>query len=124
MSPPETKLSENSVLVPGQPHDNDGPVFRQPWEAQAFAMAVSLNKSGVFTWPQWTKTIGALITADQRPDTTGERYYEYWLSALEQLVAANTQISSDLLETRKNAWDRAARATPHGEPIELGRDEL
>jgi len=85
---------------------------------------VSLNKSGLFTWTQWTETIGTLITADSRPDTTGERYYEYWLSALEHLVAANTQISSDLLKTRKNAWDKAARATPHGETIELGRDKM
>ena len=87
-------------------------------------MTVSLHKSGLFTWTQWTKTIGALIAADSRPDATGERYYEYWLGALEQLVAEKTQISSDLLKTRKSAWDRAARATPHGEVIELGREEM
>ena len=87
-------------------------------------MAVALNKSGLFTWAQWTETIGALIAADERPDTTGERYYEYWLGALEQLVAEKTQISSDLLKTQKSAWDRAARATPHGEIIELGRDKM
>lgn len=124
MNPPDSPTSENPILIPGQPHDDDGPVFREPWEAQAFAMAVSLHKSGLFTWEQWTQTIGALIAADQRPDTTGERYYEYWLSALEQLVAEKTQISSDLLKTRKSAWDRAARATPHGEVIELGRDKM
>ena len=124
MNPPDINFSENPILFPGQPRDNDGPVFREPWEAQAFAMAVSLNKSGLFTWTQWTETIGTLITADSRPDTTGERYYEYWLSALEQLVAANTQISPDLLKTRKNAWDKAARSTPHGETIELGRDKM
>jgi len=124
LNQPDASISENQILFPGQPRDNEGPVFRQPWEAQAFAMAVSLNKSGLFTWTQWTETIGALIAADKCPDSTGERYYEYWLSALEQLVAANTQISSDLLKTRKSAWDRAARATPHGEVIELGRDKM
>jgi hypothetical protein len=29
--------------------------------------------------------------------------------------------AADLAE-RHDAWDRAARATPHGEPIVLGRD--
>lgn len=110
-------------LLPQQPHDEEGPVFREPWEAQAFAMAVSLNRQGVFTWSKWTETIGALIEADENPDETGERYYQYWLSALEQLVSANTPISSEQLAERKDAWDKAARATPHGEPIELGREQ-
>lgn len=110
-------------ILPNQPHDNEGPVFREPWEAQAFAMAVSLHEQGLFTWSKWTETIGRLIAADDNPDESGERYYEYWLAALEQLVAEKTPISSDQLKARKNAWDRAARATPHGEPIELGRDE-
>ncbi len=123
MNQPDASIPKNQIRFPGQPRDNDGPVFREPWEAQAFAMAVSLNTSGLFTWTQWTETIGTLIAADERPDATGERYYEYWLSALEQLVAAKTQISLDQLTTRKCAWDRAARATPHGEVIELGRDE-
>lgn len=109
-------------LLPNQPHDEDGPVFREPWEAQAFAMAVSLHAKGVFTWPEWTQTIGALIAADNEPDKTGERYYQYWLAALEQLVTANTPISTKQLADRKIAWDRAARATPHGEAIELGRE--
>ena len=123
MNTPETTARENPILFPDQPRDSEGPVFREPWEAQAFAITVSLHKSGLFTWEKWTQTIGALIAADDQPDTTGERYYQYWLSALEHLVAATTPISSDQLETRKNAWDRAARATPHGEAIELGRDE-
>jgi len=110
-------------LLPNQPHDDDGPVFQEPWEAQAFAMAVSLHAKGVFTWTEWTETIGALIAADNEPDETGERYYGYWLAALEQLVAANTPISRELLADRKDAWDKAARATPHGEAIILGRDK-
>ena len=122
MSAPDTQKSGNPILFPQQPCDAEGPIFREPWEAQAFAMAVSLEKIGLFTWEKWTETIGALIAEDTRPDTTGERYYHYWLRALEQLVDAHTPISSDLLETRKNAWDRAARATPHGEVIKLGRE--
>lgn len=122
MSPPDAENSKNPIHFPGQPHDNAGPVFNEPWQAQAFAMAVTLHKAGLFTWEIWTKKIGALIAADKNPDTTGERYYEYWLTTLEQLVADTTPISPDLLESRKEAWDRAARATPHGEIIELGRE--
>lgn len=109
-------------LLPKQPRDNEGPIFREPWEAQAFAMAVSLHKQGLFTWTKWTETIGTLIAADPQPDKTGERYYQYWLTALEQLVTNNTPISAQHLADRKDAWDKAARATPHGEPIKLGRD--
>ena len=109
-------------ILPTQPHDDDGPVFREPWEAQAFAMAVCLHDKGLFTWPQWTETIGALIAEDIQPDETGKRYYYYWLAALEQLVATTTDISFAQLADRKAAWDQAARATPHGELIELGRD--
>lgn len=109
-------------LLPRQPHDEDGPVFNAPWEAQAFAMAVSLSQQGVFTWEKWTQTIGALIAADSEPDKTGEHYYHYWLAALEQLVATETPISAQQLADRKDAWDKAARATPHGEPIKLGRE--
>jgi len=123
LNSPEPTAPQNPILFPDQPQDRDGPIFREPWEAQAFAMTVSLHKSGLFTWETWTQTIGALIAADENPDKTGERYYQYWLRALEQLVAEKTPISPDQLETRKNAWDRAARATPHGEAIELGRDE-
>jgi len=120
LSPPDTFPPQKPALFPDQPGDSGGPVFAEPWEAQAFVMAVSLQNSGLFTWEQWTRTLSTVIAEDNHPDLTGKRYYEYWLSALEQLVAAKTPISSDVLETRKNAWDKAARATPHGQVIELG----
>jgi len=75
--------------VPGIPRDEDGPVFREPWEAQAFAMALALHARGLFTWPEWAATLGAEIkraTAAGDPDT-GETYYRHWLNALERLVA-------------------------------------
>ena len=37
--------------VPSIPHDAEGPVFREPWEAQAFAMALALHERRLFTWP-------------------------------------------------------------------------
>jgi len=36
-------LGGRAVAVPGVPRDEDGPVFREPWEARAFAMALALR---------------------------------------------------------------------------------
>lgn len=94
----------------------DEPVFSEPWEAQAFALAVSLEAKGVFTWPEWAQALGSEIKRQ------GKRsYYECWLAALEKLVAEKRLMSEAERLTRIEAWDRAARATPHGQPIELGR---
>ena len=112
------------AALPGIPRGEDGPVFREPWEAQAFAMAIELHRRGVFTWREWAAALAAEITAAQTsgdPDT-GETYYRHWLAALERLAAAKSLTSAQELETRSAQWDRAARATPHGLPIELGND--
>jgi nitrile hydratase accessory protein len=121
-------LSTADLLAhaPGVPRDADGPVFGEPWEAQAFAMAVHLHARGVFTWAEWAAALAEEIKRAQRggdPDT-GETYYRHWLSALEKLAAAKTLTSHDELEVRRAQWDRAARATPHGQPIELANDPL
>ena len=108
------------------PRDRDGPVFAEPWQAQAFAMAVALRDRGVFTWDEWAAALGAEITRAQAagdPDD-GSRYYDHWLAALEHLVVAKGAADSDTLQHRKAAWDRAARATPHGAPILLENDPL
>jgi nitrile hydratase accessory protein len=102
--------------LPLLPQDADGPVFAEPWEAQAFAMAVKLNEAGAFTWSEWAETLGAeLARVADRP------YYESWLAALETLVERKGLMSHAERETRIAAWDRAARATPHGQPIVLSR---
>lgn len=107
--------------VPSIPRGADGPVFREPWEAQAFALAVQLHHGGAFTWAEWAETLGREI-ADAGAADTGEDYYLHWMAALEKITAAHGLVSREELLSRKDAWDRAARATPHGEPIELGRD--
>jgi nitrile hydratase accessory protein len=112
------------AALPELPRDAEGPVFREPWEAQAFAMAVALHQQGVFTWSEWATTLAAEIKAAQAagdPDT-GETYYRHWLAALEKLVAAKALTSAAELATRRDQWDRAAHATPHGQPIELAND--
>jgi nitrile hydratase accessory protein len=110
--------------LPDLPCDAEGPVFRAPWEAQAFAMALALHERGVFTWPEWAQTLGAEIKRAQAagdPDT-GETYYHHWLATLERIVAAKGVTTPDALHRYRDAWDHAADRTPHGQPIEL-RDE-
>ena len=106
------------------PRDADGPVFREPWEAQAFAMAVHLYARGVFTWGEWATALAAEIKAAQAAGDadTGETYYRHWLAALEKLAAAKALTSAGELGARRDQWDRAARATPHGRPIMLAND--
>jgi nitrile hydratase accessory protein len=100
--------------------DND-PVFREPWEAQAFAIATALRQQGLFTADEWANTLGAEIRHAQAhgdPDT-GETYYSHWLAALERIITEKGLASATTLDRYRDAWDHAARRTPHGEPIEL-----
>jgi nitrile hydratase accessory protein len=112
--------------VPGIPRDDEGPVFREPWEAQAFAMTLSLYERGLFTWPEWARTLGAEIKRAQAagdPDT-GETYYRHWLNALERLVAEKGVANAPTLARYRDAWDHAADRTPHGTPIELKPEDF
>ena len=108
------------------PRDDDGPVFREPWEAQAFAMALALHERGLFTWTEWAATIAEEIKrahAAGDPDT-GETYYRHWLNALERLVAEKGVTDARTLARYHAAWDHAADRTPHGKPIELTPDDF
>ena len=107
--------------LPDIPRDDEGPVFREPWEAQAFAMALTLHERGLFTWNEWAATLADEIKRAQAsgdPDH-GETYYRHWLATLERLVSAKGVASSETLHRYRDAWDRAADRTPHGSPIEL-----
>lgn len=115
-------LPDDLKRLPGLTLDaGDEPVFAEPWQAQAFAMTVKLNEQGLFTWPEWAEVFGAEIAA-AGPDDAAENYYAHWLAALEKIVEAKGAMSRDERLERKDAWDRAAKATPHGQPIELGAE--
>ena len=108
------------------PRDSDGPVFREPWEAQAFAMALALHERGLFTWPEWAAMLSAEIKRAQQagdPDT-GETYYHHWLNALERMVADKGITDAATLRRYHDAWDHAADRTPHGAPIELKPEDF
>jgi nitrile hydratase accessory protein len=124
LSRPEAAAAAALAGIAPLPQQDGGPVFREPWEAQAFAMAVSLNAAGLFTWPEWAAALATAIRSAQEagdPDD-GSTYYRHWLVALERLVAEKGVASADALAVRRDAFDRAAHATPHGQPILLGND--
>jgi nitrile hydratase accessory protein len=112
--------------VPGIPRDADGPVFREPWEAQAFAMALALHARGLFTWNEWAETLADQIRRAQAAGDadTGETYYRHWLATLEKLVAAKGVATSETLNRYRDAWDHAADRTPHRWPIELKPEDF
>jgi nitrile hydratase accessory protein len=101
----------------GLPRDAEGPVFAEPWQAQAFALAVQLNAEGAFTWPQWAEALSRELAGD--PTDDGSRYYQHWVAALEKLIAARGLTSPVEMSGRKEAWAEAYRRTPHGSPVEL-----
>ena len=117
---------EATQAIPSIPRDADGPVFREPWEAHAFAMAVSLHQRGLFAWTEWAATLADEIKQAQAGGDadTGETYYRHWLATLERLVAEKGVASSETLTRYRDAWDHAADRTPHGSPIELKPEDF
>lgn len=107
--------------LPRLPRDEQGPVFAEPWQAQAFALAVRLSAQGHFTWKEWAAALAAELRAAEetgQPDD-GSQYYLHWLAALEKLSVAKGLSDSAAMRERKEAWARAYRNTPHGKPVEL-----
>ena len=117
----DTAARRATAEIGNIPRDEGGPVFREPWEAQAFAMALALHERGLFTWSEWAATLSDEIKRAQAagdPDT-GETYYRHWLATLERLVAEKGIATRGTLTRYRDAWDRACDRTPHGKPIEL-----
>ncbi len=116
MSKSATELAHD---LPKIPVDDDGPVFAEPWQAQAFAMTVKLHEKGAFTWSEWAEALSSELKAAGENDSV-DNYYLHWLRALEKLLDQKNIVHNDEREDCKAAWDKAARATPHGSPIVLG----
>jgi nitrile hydratase accessory protein len=116
----------DSPGLPGQPGDAEGPVFREPWEAQAFAITVALQQRNLFTGSEWATELAAQISAAQAAGDAdlGDTYYHHWLLALEKLVAAKGASSTGELRRFQHAWTHAAARTPHGQPIDLRPEDF
>jgi nitrile hydratase accessory protein len=122
----EVDFTALARAVPDLPRDESGPVFHEPWQAQAFAMTLALHGRGLFTWPEWAAALADQIKRAQAagdPDR-GDTYYHHWLNALEGLVAEKGVTDQAALKRYHDAWDRAADRTPHGAPIELRPEDF
>jgi nitrile hydratase accessory protein len=109
------------AALPRIPVDKEGPVFAEPWEAQAFSLAVKLSEQGHFTWKEWAATLADELktAADRGEPDDGSCYYHHWLAALERLVIEKGLTDRAGLDVRKEAWIEAYQHTPHGQPVEL-----
>src|SRR5215475_10338407 len=112
--------------IPSIPHDANGPIFREPWEAHAFAMAIALYDRRLFTWSEWAAKLAEEIKKAQAngDPNTGETYYHHWLATLERIVAEKGVASAESLAQHYRAWERATHRTPHGKPIELKAEDF
>ncbi|HUZ71496.1 MAG TPA: nitrile hydratase accessory protein [Stellaceae bacterium] len=126
MSGGDSEARRAAATLPGIPLGPEGPVFREPWEAQSFAMALALYERGLFAWSEWAATLAAEIRRAQQegdPDT-GETYYRHWQAALERIVAAKGIADGRAMARYRDAWDHAADRTPHGTPIMLRPEDF
>lgn len=125
MSRPDPNVQpEVFAALPRLPRDEDGPVFSEPWQAEAFALAVRLSAQGHFTWKEWAATLAdelAVAAGHGDPDA-GAHYYHCWLAALERLAINKHLTDLATLLERKEAWAEAYRRTPHGNPVRLGSE--
>ena len=119
-------IDQAIAAVPGIPRGPEGPVFREPWEAEAFAMTLALHERGLFAWSEWTAVLADEIKRAQAQgdSDTGETYYRHWLAALERIVADKGVTDAASLARYRDAWDHAADRTPHGMPIVLRPEDL
>lgn len=121
----DAHIPHPACSLPGLPRDDHGPVFRAPWEAQAFALALALHERGVFSWTEWAAALTDAIRGAQAggdPDL-GDTYYRHWLDALEALVIRKGLADAHRLHALEHAWEAAAGRTPHGQPIVLSAAE-
>ena len=121
IQPDRTQASDYLAALPQLPRDEGGPVFAEPWQAQAFALAVKLSERGHFTWKEWAAALADELksAADRSEPDDGWQYYQHWLAALERLVVIKGLSDPAVMRARKEAWADAYRHTPHGKPVEL-----
>lgn len=119
-SRPEAGIAaERLGALPRLPREKEGPVFAEPWEAQAFALAVKLSEAGHFTWTEWAAALGAELkaAAERGAPDDGSRYYQHWLAALERLVTERGLADREDLVARQRALGPGPSNPPHGEPV-------
>ena len=110
-----------SPFVPNLAKDEEGPQFNEPWQAQVFALAVSLSEAGLFSWQEWTDELSFTILKAQElgdPDL-GSTYYQHWLKTLERMLTSKEVLDQTSILQRMKIWEEAYLRTPHGQPIKI-----
>jgi nitrile hydratase accessory protein len=104
--------------------DTDEPVFEEPWQAKAFAIALMLHERGLYTWSEWTDMLSARIATAEASGDVDKGYYHHWLGALEDMLV--TKGATTAAETARwlAAWQQAVARTPHGAAIELQSEDF
>ena len=116
----DTGTDVDTTIVPPSPDEGE-PVFAEPWEAQAFGLVNALHERGLFAWEEWSRALSAALDGQDSDASEGD-YYRCWLAALEGLLAERDLVPTHELDETSAAWQRAARATPHGMPVLLEND--
>ena len=123
MSNNETSDLQQAALqeIDSIPRNQEEPVFREPWEAEVFAMAIRLHQRGLFSWNEWSIALGQTIKQAQELGDAdhGDTYYTHWLVTLERMVMDKKIGDQNNLNQLYAAWNEAAQSTPHGKPIEI-----
>ena len=112
--------ADGQAIGPLKRRDGE-PIFDEAWQAQVLAMADSLAKRGAFTPIEWSAALGAELRRAMRDGAAddAETYYRAALGALEQLLDGAGAVTIDAVTERRDAWERAYLATPHGHPVTL-----
>ncbi len=103
------------------PSGTEGAVFAEPWEAQVFALAVTLSSQGLYSWREWSETLGGELAqvGGNTEALNGTRHYLHWLAALERIAVAKGIVDEQTLAVRRRQWIEAYGSTPHGQPVKL-----
>lgn len=116
--------SDHAELKPLASRDGE-PAFDEPWQAEALAVADSLVQRGLFSAGEWSAALGHALRAAEADgvEDTQETYYRCVLAALEELVDRHSDIDKAAMQAMRSDWEEAYRATPHGQPVRLQRDD-
>ena len=86
-------------------------IFQDPWEGEAFAMAVALCEQGLYPWSDFRdQLIARIAVAEQKeqPPESSPTYYEHWLAAFEALVIEKEILTKEKIDARATWLARAA----------------
>ena len=97
------------------------PAFAEPWEAHAFAIALMLSEKGLLKWSEWSNALSEVIKNAKvnRQADLGKTYYQFWLSALENILIEKNILDNSDIKSRTEQWRKAFQSTPHGNPLKL-----